>query len=400
MKRHYLSFADWSLSEYAVILRCLLTARISEGEYPAILSEKLAQLYAPSSVYICNYGHHAIQIALEIFQRRQPARNEVIVPAYICPSVVQAIHACGLRAISVEVGSDLNLQPGAMRAAFGAATLAVIAPHMYGCPAAIGEIEKACASAGIFLIDDAAQVAGVRHHDRLLGSFGDVGIISFAQSKTIVTGIQGSGGVLLINRPQFDSEARQVWEQLPPAQGRLAVVADFVWNHLWSAYTGHSGYYLGRILAKMGCKQTVNKNMTRISHLEAGIALAQLKRLPLILQEKIRIAEAYHQALREQSSILFPQFAEGRFLARVMLQLPEAVQAGRFRTFLKSIGLESRPGYEAYVSAQASVQKAEKLSRQLFGVPCRAGMSNHEIHTICQRIEHALQNAQPALFSR
>lgn len=391
--RHHLSYADWSSREYALVLRCLLQLNINEGKYPAILSERLAHSYAPSSVYLCNFGHHAIQIALRIFQQRQPGRTEVIVPAYICPSVVQAILACGLEVVSVEVDDDLNLSPSAMQAKFRPSTLAVIAPHMYGCPARIGVIEKLCHSGGIFLIDDAAQVVGVHVEGRLLGSFGDAGIISFGQSKTIVTGTRGSGGVLLINKPEFDAQAKQAWQQLPPAEGRLAALSDFLWNYLWHARTGNSGYYLWRLANLIGWQSNANsiqKKYTKISNLEAGIALIQFDRLDAIRQEKIRITEAYHQALRPYPLIGFPQYAAGRFLARVMLLLPNELDVTRFRSLLKDLGLETRLAYLAYSSPQNYAGKAENLSRRLLGVPCRPGMSDSEIKEICDTIGSAL----------
>lgn len=395
--RHHLSFADWSSREYALILRCLLGFKVNQGKYPAILSERLAHYYAPSSVYLCNYGHHAIQIALQIFQRRQPARTEVIVPAYICPSVVQAILACGMNVVSVEVDDDLNLSPFAMHAAFRASTLAVIAPHMYGCPAKISAIEKLCQSAGIFLIDDAAQVVGVRVEGRLLGSFGDAGIISFGQSKTIVTGTRGSGGVLLINKPEYDADAKHAWQQLPPAQGRLAALSDFLWNYLWHARTGNSGYYLGRLINVIGWQSNANsmkKKYTRISNLDAGIALVQLERIDAIRQEKIRIAEMYHQALKPYPWIDFPQYAAGKFLARVMLSLPAEVDVTRFRNLLNDLGLETRLAYLAYSSPQTLAGKAENLSSRLLGVPCRPGMSDTEIKEICETIVSALRGME------
>lgn len=396
MKRYHLSYADWTLSEYAEIARCLLLAKVRSGKNGAILSARLATLYVPSTVYLTNYGHHAIQIALKIFQRRRPQCNEVIVPAYICPSVIQAIVACGLNPVSVDIGDDLNLSPIAMHAAFNDDTLAVIAPHMYGCPAKIVEIESLCQDANIFLIDDAAQVVGVRCDGRLLGTFGDAGIISFAQSKTIVTGIRGSGGVLLINKPAYDADAMHFWQLLPDAGRRIAPLADFLWNYIWSAYTGNSAYYLERLLDNLGWRRKIKVVYAKMSNLEAGIALVQLSRLETILQEKIRISAAYHTALQGCPLIDLPQFDSGRFLARVMLCLPEKLDMSDFRKKLQDAGLETRAGYLAFSSSGSDVSNAEKLSPRLLGVPCRPGMSDSEIEDICRCLADALQ-AQPAV---
>ncbi|WP_332740808.1 DegT/DnrJ/EryC1/StrS family aminotransferase [Hydrogenophaga sp.] len=391
MKRQPIAFADWSGREYAAIARCLLSGRVHQGPYPVLLRERLAQMYAPSTVHLTNYGHHAIEIALGIFKRLRPERVEVIVPAYICPSVIQTVEACGLRVRSVDVQDDLNVSPADVQAALGADTLAVIAPHMYGCPARIHDIESLCNAADVFLIDDAAQVVGVRQDGRLLGTFGDAGLISFAQSKTIVTGIRGSGGVLLVNRPTWAEQANRACAALPPASGRLGPLADFLWNHVGHVYTGHSGYYLGRALAVLGRTPVADQRATQISHLEAGIALAQLGRLDSLLQDKVRIAQAYHQALRAYPRLRFPQFAPGRFLARVMLLLPEGSDFEGVRREARSRGLQTRTGYAAHVSPGSEAPKAQAMARRLLGVPCRPGMSQADVTSICEELNASVE---------
>lgn len=393
MKQQYLAYADWSSAEYAAIARSLLHAQVNQGTNISALLARLTTIYQPSSVYLVNFGHLAIQIALRIFRRHKPQHNEVIVPAFICPSVVKAIIDCGLIPVSVDIESNLNLSPNAMQAAFGPSTLAVIAPHMYGCPADIVQIERICQRANVFLIDDAAQVMGVSCQGRLLGTFGDAGIISFAQSKTIVTGIRGSGGVLLINKPEYAAHAKLEWDQLPASSNRIGSLIDFLWNFVWSAHTGHSAYYLGRIGRAMGWRQSQQMlHHTKISNLEAGIALEQLKRLDSILQEKIRISRLYHEGLQKHPLIEFPQYAPERFLARVMLCLPEGIDVARFRALLEKKGLQTRTGYDAYLSPQAKASRAQNLAHRLLGVPSRAGMRDEDIFDICQVIGDSLDD--------
>lgn len=369
----------------------LLRGRVHQGPNPALLRLRLAQMYAPSDVHLVNYGHHAIEIALKAFKRQQPERVKVIVPAYICPSVIQAVTACGLQVRSVDVQADLNMAPADVQAALTADTLAVIAPHMYGCPARIAEIEALCDAANVFLIDDAAQVVGVQQGGRLLGTFGDVGVISFAQSKTIVTGIRGSGGVLLINRPALAAQLREACEILPASSGRLGPWADFLWNHVGHVYTGHSGYYLSRVLVALGHAPAAAAPAMQISNLEAGIALAQLGRLDELLAEKVRIAEAYHQALQAYPRLQFPQFAPGRFLARVMLLLPVGANLERVRREASRQGVETRTGYAAFVSPNASSPNAVAMAQRLLGVPCRTGMRRADAESICSVLDRCAE---------
>lgn len=388
--RYPIAYADWSAREYGAIARCVLTGRVHDGPAPALLAQRLQAMYAPSQVHLLNYAHHGIEMALGMFARQCPARREVIVPAYICPSVPQAVLAAGLQARYVDVGDDLNLSLEAVRLAIGPDTLAVIAPHMYGCPAPIELIEAICGEAGIFLIDDAAQVVGVRVGGRLLGTFGDVGVISFAQSKAVVTGIRGSGGVLLVNRAQWAAEAATLCATLPPATGRLGALADFLWNYVGQAYTGHSGYYIDRVLKLLNVRQRSHGGATRISNMEAAVALVQMARLELMLQKRCHIVQAYSDALQSHTDLVFPQYAEGRYLARVMLQLPPGVDLAKTRSALRDLGVETRVGYAVPISAQGHASHASVLAERLLGMPTGSSWTKSDVASICAALQQVI----------
>lgn len=397
MTHHRLQYADWSWREYASAAGCLLTGRVNTGPAPERLALALATLFAPSTAYPVNYGHTAIGMALALFKTLQPERVEVLLPAYICPSVVSTIEHTGLVPVPVRVGADLNLLPEAVRTALGPATLAVIAPHMFGCPARIGEIEADCRQAGVFLVDDAAQVVGERSGGRLLGTFGDVGIVSFAQSKAVVTGVRGSGGVLLVNNPALDAPLRHAWEALPAPHGRASAFADFVWNYQWSRYTGNSGYYLTRVLGLLGRPRKAAPGPARIGNLEASIALVQLRRLTSIRNAKMQAAEAYQAALEQLSDISVPQYAPGRYLSRIMLTLPAWVDLAALRDDLARHGVETRVGYLEPVRADQPDDEELAAARRMLGLPF-GKLKCGEINKICSIVKSCLTAARPALL--
>ncbi len=383
MSTYHLSYADWSGKEYAAALRCLLSGKVSAGDHIGRLVHRLEKHYTPSTIYPVNYGRNAIHIALQAFHRKKPEGTEIIVPAYICPSVTDAITHAGFTPVFADISDDLNLDPYAMAAAITSRTLAVIAPHMYGCPARIEWIEKLCRDAGVFLIDDAAQVMGVSQGGRPLGTFGDMGIVSFAQSKAVVTGIRGSGGVLLVNNSDFDADARSVWLGLPPPSRRLGAFLDFLWNYIWSAHTGTTGYYLSRIRKSFGRRSQNGATMSRISNLEAAIALEQIDRLSQMQQNRLQVIDAYHAALKSCEKIAFPQYAAGRYLARIMLLLPEDCDASLLVAPLKKAGVNTRLGYAPANLSTSASGLAQSMSPRLIGVPCGTNISKAEASEIC-----------------
>jgi dTDP-4-amino-4,6-dideoxygalactose transaminase len=399
LSRYRIRYADWAAAEYVAALRCLMSGRVAHGANPARLAECLSATYAPSTVYPVNYGHTAIHIALKLFRARRPDRTEVVVPAYICPSVVQAIEAAGLAVIPAGIGPDLNMTAPTLRAVLGANTLAVIAPHMFGCPANIGEFERICRAAGVFLIDDAAQVVGEASGGRVLGTFGDIGLISFAQSKAVVTGVRGSGGVLLVNNPEFDSDARAACQALPVPTGRVGAFVHFLWNYMWLRYTGNSGYYLARLGERLGVRSRTPSRAARISNLEAGIALAQLKRLASLRAGKIAAAEAYRAAVAGIDVVGFPQYAPGRYLSRVMLSVPASINVVALRRELERKGIETRLGYLNPVCPGQPDEPAVAAARRLIGLPFGASLQRGEINKICSILSTAVLSAQSDLHS-
>lgn len=390
MRRYRTGYADWTMREYGAILRCLLTGKVHQGPDTEELARLLGVLYQPSFVFPLNYAHHGIGLALSWFKRQKPDCDEVIVPAYICPSVPQTVRAAGLKVRCVPVGDDLNLTAEGVGGAIGSATLAVIAPHMYGCPAPIEALEALCRDAGVFLIDDAAQVVAERVAGRLLGTFGDVGVISFAQSKAIVTGIRGSGGVLLVNRPEWHEQAILMFATLPAASARLGPLADFLWNYLGLAYTGQSGYYVTRLLAKLPLGSLVQDRPTRISNLEAAVAIEQLLRIKAMRTDRIRLLQSYADALSDIEGISFSQYEPNRFLARVVVRLEPGLNADQIRKRLALHGVDSRTGYPPVAEDHNDETMGLAWRELLIGLPVSAKLRDSDVRVIGSVLRDAL----------
>ncbi len=395
MKRIHLSYADWSRAEYASAFFSLTRGEVADGAHISRLAERLSELHAPSIAYPINFGHSAILIALRAFASRMPERDEVIVPAYICPSVINTVRRAGFKVRFADIGNDLNIDPASVAVTLNERTLAVIVPHMYGSPARITEIDALCQSTGVFMIDDAAQVTGVEHAGRLLGTCGDIGILSFAQSKTVVTGVRGSGGALLVNNRELDKNISSACRDLPPARKRGTAFLHFLWNYMWKRYTGTSGYYFARVHDVLRLETREADCPTRIGNLDAGIALAQLNRLPTIQKRKIRIAEMYCEELKKLPQVRFPQYAPQRYLTRVMLLLPPGFCAELVRASLQKAGVETRPGYPMTVSRGCNAADAADIAKRLIEVPSGPDISAIDVRRICAALSDSLRSHSP-----
>ena len=170
-RMHRLHYAEWGAGEWLAALGAVARARAHSGPNLDIVRCRLGGIVGDRPIHLVNAGRNAIRLALDVFQKAQPQRDRVVVPGYICPSVVDAVLACGLVPVGADVGADLNVTPDSVLEAIDDRTLAVICPHMYGSPAPIAAVERICRDAGVFLIDDSAQVLGVDARRTALGHF-------------------------------------------------------------------------------------------------------------------------------------------------------------------------------------------------------------------------------------
>lgn len=130
--------------------------------------------------------------------------SEVLIPAYACASLHQAVRYAGATPTFVDCDpTTLNADPDDARRKLSARTAACIVAHLFGRPAEIAAFRDL----GPPLVEDCAQTLGVRHRGRQVGSWGDVTVCSFYATK-LVAG--GEGGLLLSADETIVERARRL----------------------------------------------------------------------------------------------------------------------------------------------------------------------------------------------
>ena len=163
-----------------------------------------------------NMGRGALQAAL--LAVNVTAHSEVIVPALVCNAVVDAVLSVGATPVPADIDvSDFNLSVDSVKTAMSDETRALIAVHAYGFPCDIAELKEVCTKRGISLIEDCAQSAGARVENRPVGTFGDIGIFSFAFDKILSL---ASGGLALSDDSELARRLRESVLGWPASNGR------------------------------------------------------------------------------------------------------------------------------------------------------------------------------------
>ncbi|KJV29248.1 TDP-4-oxo-6-deoxy-D-glucose aminotransferase [Aquitalea magnusonii] len=137
--------------------------------------------------------------------------DEVIMPSFTFVSTANAFVLRGGIPVFIDIRPDtLNLDETLVEAAITPRTKAVVAVHYAGQPCAMEALKDICQRHGLLLIEDAAQAILAQSEGRSLGTIGDLGCLSFHETKNIIC---GEGGALLINNPALIDRAEVIWQK-------------------------------------------------------------------------------------------------------------------------------------------------------------------------------------------
>lgn len=356
-----LGLREWGGAELgAGLLGALGLSRRKASE--AALADWFSRHFSAPALPL-NSGSSALQLALECLAATHPERREVLLPALACPALTRVVQRCGLKPRYIDIGADLNTPVENLASGLGPQSLAVVMVHAYGYPADSRAVQALCRSHGVALIDDAAQRIDPASK---LGAAGDFGVFSFAQSKNVVSGIDGSGGILLVHSREHELALTQRWQQLPIAEGRRAAWLEF----LLQPHAAHAAYYVGR-WRQLRRSAGSGPGLRRIAAVDAAIARPQLASLEPRRQRRLALLQAWRAAL-EAHGIEAPQLnaqAQPDYLARLMVRL-RAEQREACRVSLAAIGIASRLPYKlpAALTGQDCPQ-ARRSAAELLELP-------------------------------
>jgi dTDP-4-amino-4,6-dideoxygalactose transaminase len=118
--------------------------------------------------------------------------DEVVVPAFTCVAVPNAILYTGARPVWVDIDpTTLCIDPEAFAAALSTRTRAVLAQNTFGLSADLESIETIAGRHGITVVDDCTHGLGGRYHGQPNGATASFSFFSTQWSKPVSTGLGG-----------------------------------------------------------------------------------------------------------------------------------------------------------------------------------------------------------------
>jgi len=150
-------------------------------------------------------------LAMSALLAKVSSEDEVIMPSFTFVSTANAFVLRGATPVFVDIREDtLNINEKLIEQAINKNTKAIVVVHYAGVACEMGVIRKIANKHGLFLIEDAAQGLLSKYKDQYLGTFGDLGTLSFHETKNVIS---GEGGALLINNPKLIERAEIVREK-------------------------------------------------------------------------------------------------------------------------------------------------------------------------------------------
>ncbi|MCA0911878.1 DegT/DnrJ/EryC1/StrS family aminotransferase [Marinobacter nauticus] len=141
-----------------------------------------------------NSGTAALSLALRAAKRQKPeiAEPEAIFPAYVCPDLVAAAVAAGVKPVLVDLAKDSPwMAPQNVQGAVSDNTIAIIAVNFLGRLVPLEPLRRVADDYGLTLIEDSAQAIPPSSADNALADFV---VLSFGRGKPV--NLMGGGALL------------------------------------------------------------------------------------------------------------------------------------------------------------------------------------------------------------
>lgn len=180
---------------------------LTTGRFNEAFEKKLAEFLGVKFALSVNSGSSANLVAFstltspKLGDRAIKKGDEVITVAAGFPTTVNPAVQFG--AVPVFVDVDLathNINAGLIEAAISTKTKAIMLAHTLGNPFNLDKVTEICKKYNLWLVEDTCDALGATYNGQKVGTFGDIGTLSFYPAHHIT---MGEGGAVFTNNAQL-----------------------------------------------------------------------------------------------------------------------------------------------------------------------------------------------------
>jgi CDP-6-deoxy-D-xylo-4-hexulose-3-dehydrase len=193
--------------EMQMMVEASLDAWLTTGRFNDQFEARLAKYLGVEFLITVNSGSSANLVAFnaltspKLGARAIKPGDEVIGVAAGFPTTVNPILQFGAVPVFVDVElGTYNIDATLIEAAITDKTKAIMLAHTLGNPYNLETIVALCKKYNLWLIEDCCDALGATYNGKLVGTFGDIGTISFYPAHHIT---MGEGGAVFTNNPEL-----------------------------------------------------------------------------------------------------------------------------------------------------------------------------------------------------
>jgi len=303
--------------------------------------------------------------------------DEAIMPSFGYPTMATAVVRQGATPVFVEIDpATLNVDPERVAAAVGERTKAIVAVHYGGVACEMERLGEIAASHELTLVEDAAHCLLAEQDGRALGAIGDLGAISFHETKNVTC---GEGGVLLVNDPALAERAQVIWDKgTNRSQFIRGEVDRYTWVDVGSSF-GASDLTAAFLLAQLevAAEVTARRRVIwdRYHAAFEGLEREGRAQRPATPPSSLHNGHVYYLVLPSEG-------VRAAFIARLREQ--------EIATVFHFIPLHSAPAGECFGRVEGPLDHTEEMAGRLVRLPLFAELGEAEVERVIEAARAAV----------
>jgi CDP-4-dehydro-6-deoxyglucose reductase, E1 len=198
-------------AELKNMVEASLDGWLTTGRFNDEFERKLAAFFGVKHLITVNSGSSANLVAFSALtsprlgDRAIRPGDEVIGVAAGFPTTVNPILQFGAVPVFVDVElATYNIDASRIEAAISPKTKAIMLAHTLGNPYNLEVVTALCRKYNLWLVEDCCDALGATYQGRMVGTFGDIGTISFYPAHHIT---MGEGGAVFTNNDELKAIA-------------------------------------------------------------------------------------------------------------------------------------------------------------------------------------------------
>jgi len=331
---------------------------LTSGRFNDEFEKQLSKFLGVNFVITTNSGSSANLLALASLtshmhgDRALNPGDEVITAAAGFPTTVNPIIQYGLTPVFVDVEiPTYNVSPKSIEDAITDKTKAIMIAHTLGNPFDAETISKIAKENNLWLIEDCCDALGSTINQKLVGTFGDIGTLSFYPAHHIT---MGEGGAVFTNNPTLKKiiESFRDWGRdcFCPTGKNNTCGKRFCWQ-LGELPFGYDHKFI---------YSHVGYNL-KISDMQAAVGLSQLQKLTSFIETRKKNFTWLHKRLQTvKEFFILPEATQDSkpswFGFPLTIRENAPFHKNELTQFLSENGVDTRPIFAGNMTKQPYFQ--------------------------------------------